>query len=195
MEETGICVCDIDDTLLKADPKIIGIWKTINGKETRLTTEEFAKDTDKDNPEVKYSYREFLDPKKVRDSIFSGTPLIKNLKIVDKYINQGYDFAFLTARAAEDVIKEVLEDYMRVNRGGTLHRLGSAFQKGLSFACNDEKYCEVLDNLKDAERKTYFLKRIAEMYDHVVFIDDDERNLKAADAMHLPNLDIVKATN
>ena len=105
----GLIVFDIDDTLLKVDPALMGVYKKEPGKqEIRLTTDEFAKDPDAEDPSKKkwFDFRDFQDPIKVYNSIISGTPLIKNLKIMDDYIKAGYDFCFLTARGCEETIKK-----------------------------------------------------------------------------------------
>ena len=101
---SGVIVFDIDDTLLKVDSSKIAIYKKEPGKtEIALTTEEFANDPDASDPNKKnwFDLRDFSDPIKVYNSIISGTPLLKNLKIMDAYINAGYDFCFLTARSCE----------------------------------------------------------------------------------------------
>jgi len=64
----------------------------------------------------------------------------------------------------------------------------------LSYAVNDEKYCEIFDGLKDFERKAEILKMISKLYDEVIFIDDDDKNIKAAEKLNLPNLISIKAT-
>jgi hypothetical protein len=190
---TGLIVCDIDDTLIRADGSEIGIWKKTPDGEIRLTTSEFASDPDKGDPNTKYDYREFSDPEKVKNSIMRGTPLINNLAIVDEKVEEGYDFAFLTARSAEDVIKDVLRDFMKINRRGMMEPIGEAFKEGLSYAVNDEKYCEILDGMRDFERKAYFLEKLCDQYDHVIFVDDDKRNLDAASDLNLPNLQVIRA--
>ena len=96
----GLIVFDIDDTLLKVDTDVLKIYKNVPGKpEQALTTEEFAKDPDAADPNKKslFDFRDFQDPVKVYQSIISGTPLIKNLRIMDDYIEAGYDFCFLTS--------------------------------------------------------------------------------------------------
>jgi len=190
----GIVIADIDDTMIKAEAGDIGIWKLKDGKETRLSTDDFAKDPDKDDPKVKFDYREFNDPEKVRDSIINGTPLLKNLKIIDNYLSKGFDFAFLTARGSEDVIKEVMTSFLKDrDKDGHLKHIGDKFNKTLSFAVSDEKYCEILDGIKDFDRKAKVIKTIAEMYDNVAFIDDDIRNLVAVKNLHLPNVKIIRS--
>ena len=118
---SGVIVFDIDDTLLKVDSSIIAIYKKEPGKpEIALTTEEFANDPDASDPNKKdwFDLRDFSDPIKVYNSIISGTPLLKNLKIMDAYINAGYDFCFLTARSCEETIKQALDEFLMVNRHG-----------------------------------------------------------------------------
>jgi len=191
----NIIIADIDDTLIKSSPDDIGIWKMKDGEETRLTTEEFAEDPDKGKPGITYDYWEFEDPKRVRDSIMNGTPLIRNLEIIDDYLDNGYDFVFLTARGCEDVIKDVMADFMKYrSKDGELKELGDKFKRSLSYAVNDEKYCEIFDGLKDFERKASVIKHIARMYDDVIFIDDDDRNLEAVKNLDLQNVSVVKAT-
>jgi len=191
---SGIVVSDLDDTLISAKVEDIAIIKHKDGKTERLSTDEFAKDKDKGKEGVEYDFSEFDDPKRIRDSIINGTPLLRNLNIIDNYLNKGYDFAFLTARGSEDIIKDVMSDFMKYkDESGHLNHLGDKFNKALSFACRDEKYCEILDGLKDFEKKAKILKIISDMYSEVVFLDDDLRNLTAAKNLHLPNLKIIRA--
>ena len=110
----GLIVFDIDDTILKVNPNLMKIYKKEPGKdEIALTTEEFAKDPDASIQSHRgwFDYRDFRDPVKVYNSIITGTPLIKNLKIMDDYIKAGYDFCFLTARGCEDIIKRAIKDF------------------------------------------------------------------------------------
>ena len=91
----GLIVFDIDDTILKVDSSLMSIYKKEPGKpEVALSTDEFAKDPDASdiNKRDWFDYRDFRDPIKVYNSIISGTPLIKNLRIMDDYIKAGYDF-------------------------------------------------------------------------------------------------------
>jgi len=194
--DKGIILFDIDDTVLQSKVEDIGIWKYKDGKEERLSTEEFAKDPDKGKPDVKYDYWEFQDPEIVRRSILNGTPLINNLKIMDDYINRGYDCAFLTARGCEDVIKDAMTSFLKFrDEEGKLSDIKNKFKQSLSYAVGDEKYCEVLDGLKDFERKAKMIKIISEMYKDVIFIDDDKKNIAAAEKMHLPNVTVIEAKN
>ena len=192
---TGIIVFDIDDTLLKVNPDVIKIYKQTDEGEIALTTEEFAKDPDAADPERKklFDLRDFRDPVKVYNSIISGTPLIKNLKIMDSYIEAGYDFCFLTARGCEETVKKGLNDFLRVkdNATGELKELGNIFKQTLSHAVNDEykKY----PGSSDAEKKGNVLKSLCEKYDKVVFVDDDTKNVRAAKGLELKNLTVIKA--
>lgn len=190
----SIVLFDIDDTILKSKVEDIGIWKFKDGEKERLSTEEFANDSDKGKPGITYDYWEFNDPDIVRRSIMNGTPLLSNLKIIDNYINKGYDCAFLTARGCEDVIKDAMMSFLKFrDKDGRLQDIKNNFKKSLSYAVGDEKYCEVLDGLKDFERKAKIIKMIADMYDNVVFIDDDDKNLKAARNLNLSNVEVIDA--
>lgn len=192
----GLIVFDIDDTLLKVDTDVLKIYKNVPGKpEQALTTEEFAKDPDAADPNKKslFDFRDFQDPIKVYQSIISGTPLIKNLRIMDDYIEAGYDFCFLTARGCEETIKTALDEFLRVrNRdNNTLRKLGDTFKKTLSHAINDmtKNYL----GRSDAEKKSNVLKYLCKKYDRVVFVDDDTKNVNSARNLRIPNLRVIKA--
>jgi hypothetical protein len=191
----GIIVFDIDDTLLKSNPETIGVYKKEPGKsEKRLTTEEFAKDPDASDPSKKswFDYREFRDPVKVYNSIISGTPLIKNLRIMDDYIEAGYEFCFLTARSCEETIKKALDDFLKVKKpNGALEELGDIFNKTMSHAINDES--KTYEGVSDAEKKANILKKLCKEYDRVVFVDDDHKNVSAARGLNIDNLKVIKA--
>lgn len=191
----GIIVFDIDDTLLKSNPETIGVYKHEPGKpEKRLTTEDFAKDPDASDPDKKswFDYREFNDPVKVYNSIISGTPLIKNLRIMDDYIEAGYEFCFLTARSCEETIKKALDNFLRVKQAdGALKELGDIFNKTMSHAINDES--KGYEGASDAEKKANILKKLCKEYDRVVFVDDDHKNVSAARGLQLDNLKVIKA--
>ena len=192
---SGIIVFDIDDTLLKVNPDIIKIYKTVPGEtEISLTTEQFAKDPDAADPNKKswFDLRDFRDPIKVYNSIITGTPLIRNLKIMDSYIEAGYDFCFLTARSCEETIKVALDNFLlRRTSNGALEKLGDIFKKTISHAINDEikKY----PGKTDAEKKANILKELCTKYDKVVFVDDDTKNVRAARGLKLSNLKVIKA--
>ena len=192
----GLIVFDIDDTLLKVDTDVLKIYKNVPGKpEQALTTEEFAKDPDAADPNKKslFDFRDFQDPVKVYQSIISGTPLIKNLRIMDDYIEAGYDFCFLTARGCEDTIKAALDEFLRVrNRdNNTLRKLGDTFKKTLSHAIND--MTKNYPGRSDAEKKSNVLKYLCKKYDRVVFVDDDTKNVNSARNLRIPNLRVIKA--
>ena len=192
----GLIVFDIDDTLLKVDTDVLKIYKNVPGKpEQALTTEEFAKDPDAADPNKKslFDFRDFQDPVKVYQSIISGTPLIKNLRIMDDYIEAGYDFCFLTARGCEDTIKAALDEFLMVrNRDNKrLRNLCESFKKTLSYAIND--MTKNYPGRNDAEKKANVLKELCKKYDRVVFVDDDKKNVRAARGLEIKNLKVIKA--
>lgn len=192
----GIIVFDIDDTLLKADSSVIKIYKHLpDGTEVALSTEEFAKDEDIKDPSKKYwfDYRDFRDPIKVRNSILKGTPIIRNLKIMDAYINAGYDFCFLTARSCEKVVADALDEFLKVRVDGSLRKLGDAFKRSLSYAVNDDAAHEFPSNMRDDDKKSLVLRQLCDAYDKVVFVDDDDKNIKSAQALGIKNLTVIKA--
>lgn len=190
---SGIIVFDIDDTLLRVDPDIMRVYKKEPGKkEIALTTEEFAKDPDVESHIDWFDYRDFNDPIKVYTSIISGTPLIRNLRIMDDYIRAGYEFCFLTARSQEEMVKKALDDFLEHRTDdGEFKKLGDTFNKTMSHAINDniKKY----PGSSDAEKKANVLKDLCHKYDRVVFVDDDKKNVRAAKGLNLKNLVVIKA--
>lgn len=190
----GLIVFDIDDTLLKVDSSKISIYKKVDGKEVVLSTEEFAKDPDAADPSKKdlFDLRDFYTPEKVYNSIMSGTPLIRNLKIMDDYVNAGYDFCFLTARGCEETVKKALSDFLRIRKDdGALHELGDVFKKTISHAVND--HYKIYKGETDAEKKANVLIDLCKKYDKVVFVDDDTKNVRAARGLNIKNLKVIKA--
>lgn len=193
----GIIVFDIDDTLLKVDSSQIKVYKKKPGtkQEEALSTEEFAKDPDAKDPDKRswFSYRDFRDPVKVYNSIISGTPLIRNLRIMDSYVEAGYDFCFLTARGAEETVKKAIKDFLKIRdkETGALREIGDIYKETLSHAVNDD--FKDYPGKTDAEKKANVLKELCDKYDRVVFVDDDHKNVQAARGLNIKNLRVIKA--
>jgi len=200
-------IADLDDTLFRVDPNITQIHKYVDGKLTKLSTDEYAKDPDQRNPETKYverddlvedegiffSFEEFNDLESVKKGFKEGTPIIKNLKTMDQYLNKGYDFAFLTARGNEKTLIKVLIDILKyTTTDGKMKALGDKFNKADSFAVGDPKYTE-FEGMKVYLRKAYVLKQLAKKYDEICYIDDDINNLIAAHELNLPHLTTIQA--
>jgi len=191
---SGLIVFDIDDTLLKVKPDSIKIYKKdpVTKKEIALTTEEFAIDPDVPNHRDWFDFRDFRNDLKVYNSIIEGTPLIKNLKIMDSYIKAGYDFCFLTARGCEEAVKKALRDFLRYkDDDGNLKELEDIFKETLSHAINDE--FKDYPGKSDAEKKANVLKELCDKYDKVIFVDDDTKNIQYARGLQLDNLKVIQA--
>ena len=191
--ETGAIVFDIDDTLLRSDPSQIKIYKRVGDKEIVLTTDEFAKDLDANDPSKEHLFdlRDFKDPVKVYNSIISGTPLLRNLRILDDYVNAGYEFCFLTARTHEEAIAHALDSFLKVRKGGVLREIGEIFNKTLSAAVSDP--AKGYPGATTAEKKANVLRDICSKYDKVVFVDDDIKNINKAISLNISNLKVIKA--
>ena len=187
---TGIAIFDIDDTLLRADQKNIGIIKCVNGDrkhQIRISTDEYAKDIDAKIHKDWFLYGEFNDPQKVMSSIIEGNPIINNLKLLDKIINAGYEFCFLTARGCEDAVKYAIDNKVVFrDADGKLYPIGNKFNKSLSAAINDTT--KQYHGKNDAEKKATIIKKISKMYNNVIFVDDDKYNIAAANALKIKNL-------
>lgn len=192
----GVIVLDIDDTLLTAQN--IFIHKLLpDGKVVKLTPEEYAKDPDakkKNDPSsnIKYSYEEFRDPEKVKNSIITGIPIINNLRIMDSYIRAGYQIAVLTARGLEDIIYKSLNRFLMFrDADGELKTVKDILARNMVNAINDET--KVYKGTTDFEKKANVIKELSEKYDYVKFLDDDEKNLIAVKGLKLNNVQAIRA--
>lgn len=190
----GCLILDLDDTIFRADTSQIGIWKEKPGeKPVRLSSDEFAKDPDAEHEEW-FSYKEFRDPEKVYNSIVSGTPILRNLKLMDAHVRANWDVAFLTARGLQDVVDKALRAFlMTKTKDGKLIPIGNKLKKELSAAVNDASWDGVA--AKTPERKAMVLKDICKKYNYVKFVDDDIKNLNFVRSMRIPNLQVIDAQN
>lgn len=191
----GLLICDIDDCLLKADPSGIGVWKNKPGeKPIRLSTEQFAKDPDAATHKEWFDYREFRDSQLVFNSIVKGTPLLKNLRLLDAHVRANFDISFLTARGLQNVVDRALRAFLMVRtKDGKLIPIGDNLKSDISAAVNDEKFCKIYPNMSDAQKKAEVLKKLCGQYDIVKYIDDDMKNINAAKALKIPNLQVITA--
>lgn len=183
---------DIDDSILTADPSVIGIWKNKPGeKPVRLTPDEFAKDPDAEHEEW-YDYKEFRDPEKVYQSIVRGTPILRNLRLMDAHVRANWDIGFLTARGLQDVVDSALRAFLKTRtKDGKLTPIGDKLKKDISAGVNDASWDGI--PAKTPERKAMVLKDICNKYDKVKFVDDDIKNINFVKSLKLPNLTVIKA--
>lgn len=187
-----VVLFDIDDTLIS--PENIFIWKKKDGKETPLTPAQYAKENVKEERAngVEYDYREFRDPKKVAESITTGKPIWKNVRIYNDHIKNGWDVGILTARGLEDVIFEAINKWtMFQQESGLVSKLAKPLARNLVHAISDE--VKVYKGSIDFEKKANVIKEYAKTYDKVKVVDDDDKNINAFKALKLPNVIVVKA--
>jgi len=190
--EKRIALFDIDMTLLRAGN--IYIHKIFDGKDIPLTPKQYAEENVKEElaKGIKYDMREFRDPVLVKQSIESGNPIIKNLKIVNDHKKKGWHVGILTARGLEDVIHEAINKWVMFQKDkGIMDRVGKVFVKNLVHAINDE--AKVYPGTSDFEKKANVIKKYASKFDKVKFIDDDDKNIRAVRALNLSNVIAVKA--
>ena len=193
--KTGIVVFDIDDTLIHADKDVVSISKFINGdrkNKISISTEEFAKDPDAKDHKNWFDFSDFQNPQKVVQSIIRGTPILKNLRILDAYLNAGYEFCFLTARGCEDAVKHAIQNVIKYrDENGVLHNIDPWFNKDVSAAINDSN--KEYEGKTNAEKKSNVLREICSKFDYVVFVDDDNKNVVQAKELNLNNLTVIEA--
>lgn len=188
-----IVLFDIDDTLLSAEN--IYIHKVFpDGKDILLSPIDFAKeDIVKEGEKgISYDMKEFRDPNIVKKSIETGRPIWKNLKIINDHIKNGWKIGIITARGLEDVIYSAINKWAMFQQDkGLLDKFGKIFVKNLVHAVNDE--AKVYEGANSFEKKANVIKKYAQKYDKVKFVDDDDKNIKAVRDLKMPNVIVVKA--
>jgi hypothetical protein len=187
----NLLVVDIDDTILAASKDQIAIIKKTPEGEIRLSSEEFAKDSD-NKDESKFSFREFRDADKIYNSIVNGKPLIHNLVEMDKYINDGYKLSILTARSKESVVLDAVEKFLMYrDKNGELRNIKDKLLREASACVNDERWNKYGENA--SEKKAYVIKQLAKKFDNIVFIDDSELNLHEIEKLKIKKVKLIKA--
>lgn len=193
----NVILFDIDDTLLTAN-NIHIIKIEPDGKETKLTPDEYAKEPKEQEKArgVKYDYREFRDPKIVERSITTGTPIWKNLRILDDHIKSGWNVGILTARGLEDVVFRALQKWLMFRDDkGELKPIQDKLAKNIVHAVNDDVKQYV--GMSDFEKKANVIRNYSKSYDLVKFVDDDLNNLNKVKEMakeeDLKNIIVIRA--
>jgi len=195
--EKHLLLLDIDETILS--PNNISVIKVFpDGHEASLSPEEYAKEDvvlNKKNG-IKYDYREFRDVKKVANSILTGTPILKNLKLADAHINAGWKVGILTARGLEDTIYTSIKKWLMFrDTDGELKSIGEKISRELVHAVNDE--ATIYPGLNDFEKKANVIRKYSKIYDRVKFIDDTVPTLNKVRQMckdeGIKNVTAVKA--
>lgn len=193
----NLVLFDIDDTLVSAQNIFILKIHKNTGEVVKLTPEQYSKENPALKSEYEYSYIEFRDAEKVRNSILSGKPLIKNLRTLDAAIEAGDDIGLLTARGMEQVVYEAMRDFLmyRSHIDGKLYPIGDLLKRDLVFAINDDniKYKEKYKVFSDAECKLRVIIDLTKRYSHILFIDDDLKNIKAVKEANIPSVFAIEA--
>lgn len=194
----NVILFDIDDCIITAN-NIYIIKIEPNGKETKLTPDEYAKEPKEQEKSrgVKYDYREFRDPKIVEKSIITGTPIIKNLRILDDHIKNGWTVGILTARGLEDVVYRSLQKWLmfKNDKTGELVPIEKKLSREIVHAVNDG--IRQYTGMTDFEKKANVIREYSKKYDLVKFVDDDLNNLNKVKEMAkeegLKNIIVIRA--
>jgi hypothetical protein len=162
-----ICYLDIDDTLLKSQ---IYTYININGKIIKLTPEEYKKYENK-YPIEMFDFSEFDDPEIIKKSIINSTPIYENLRIVNNHINDKWELGILTARGEEEMISQIIEDWLKKN----LKREDFKIKRDNIYAVGDKilKY----KGITNQEKKLNILKKELKEYTKVKLIDDNKQTI------------------
>jgi hypothetical protein len=174
-----LVLLDLDDTLV--EPAEIFIYRQFPGEEeVALTPSEYAEEEVTPETQKYYDYRDFMDPDTVQLSIKTGEPIVANLEVMDDFINRGYSVGILTARSEEDIIYNTLREWLMYrNKRGELVPLGDRLSRELVFAINDPKTSSQLRSTSDYNKKAEVIDMLLDEFDEVIFLDDDNKNLKA----------------
>jgi len=189
LEEKGknLLLLDLDDTLVKA--KNIFIYRKLptDKNEVKLTPEQYANEKISSETKQCYDYRDFRNPDAVAKSIITGLPIIPNLKIMDDYIKNGWKIGILTARGMEEVIFKTLKAWLMFKDSkGNLQKIGDKLVRNLVNAINDDK--KHYKGLTDFEKKANIVKKLANQYDRIMFLDDDLKNIDAIKNLDIKNI-------
>jgi hypothetical protein len=176
-KKRGILLLDVDDTLLKASNIFIHRRLPTDEKDVLLTPAQFAKEKVTPETEQFYSFKEFRNREKIINSIVNGLPYLKNIKVMNSFVEGGYKIGILTARGMESAVYTSIKAFFNnLYKEGKLNKVPNLERK-YTFAVGDDykKY----QGRTSAERKQKIISIIKDKFDYVYLMDDDLKNIKA----------------
>lgn len=174
-----LILLDVDDTLLK--PTGVYIYRNLpsDPQEVVLTPYEYGLEVVTPETKKYYDYRDFIDPVKTQRSIEKAEPIVANLSVMDDYLKLGHQIGILTARANEDIVFDGLKQFlMYKDSKGNLVPIGDRLSRENVYAINDSNRVKTLEAETDYEKKAEVVEKLLNVYDEIVFIDDDMKNVK-----------------
>ena len=174
-----LILLDVDDTLLK--PTGVYIYRKLPSDPEEIALTPFEYGLEEVTPETKqyYDYRDFVDPIKTQRSIEKAEPIVANLSVMDDYLKLGHQIGILTARANEDIVFDGLKQFlMYKDSSGNLVPIGDRLSRENVYAVNDTNRMSTLEAETDYEKKAEVVEKLLTVYDEIVFIDDDMKNIK-----------------
>lgn len=174
-----LILLDVDDTLLK--PTGVYIYRNLpsDPQEVVLTPYEYGLEVVTPETKKYYDYRDFIDPVKTQRSIEKAEPIVANLSVMDDYLKLGHQIGILTARANEDIVFDGLKQFlMYKDSKGNLVPIGDRLARENVYAINDSNRVKTLEAETDYEKKAEVVEKLLNVYDEIVFIDDDMKNVK-----------------
>jgi len=184
VQSRNILLLDIDDTIIISKDNYI--YKTINGKEIALTPHQFAQETVKDFNN--YNYRDFEDPKKIIKALIHGVPIIKTLNYMSNKINEGWEVGILTARSHSKLIRKIMRYWLLYkNKEGIWVEIGNRLKKVYAIG----KIGGLSKRVSPVDLKIKILLKTCKHYDNVIFIDDDQKYIEAANKLKINNLTTI----
>ena len=161
-----ILFLDIDNTLLVTKDMFIHIITKTD--KIKLNTAEYANFSFNNLKNIVIDYSDFDNPSKIENSFYNSEPLYDNLKIIDKYVKNGWELGILTARGEEKIIKKNIINFLKrhlkndfkLNKSN-IYAVGD---RELEYYGNDVYY-----------KKLFILRKYLKSYEKVCLIDDSKK--------------------
>jgi len=193
-----IIVFDIDNTLLTAHDIFIYLRDPENKRDiNKLTPEQYdgmtkeQKKNSTKNGET-WDFREFRDPNKIYNSIIYGKGKLPVLKMLDRHVKAGWHVGIVTARGAEDSVKQAIRDWLRAKVGDKLVAVPKLHHENI-HAINDDKKREA--GIYKGYNKNPQLERFLSKYKVVKFVDDSHEHLANAKKIKVPAGKVLKTVD
>jgi phosphoglycolate phosphatase-like HAD superfamily hydrolase len=191
-----IIIFDIDNTLVVAKDIFIHLKEKATGKDVKKFTPEQYDGMTKDQKnklleggKYEFDFREFRDPKKIYDSIIAGTPKIPVLKVLDRHVKAGWHVGVVTARGAEDSVRDAIRDWLKTNVGGKLVSVPNLKRENVHAINDDAKRAA---GVYKGYNKNPSLEKFLAKYKVVKFVDDSHEHLANAKKIKVPSGKVLK---
>lgn len=165
-----ILFLDIDDTLLISDNMFIYLYNNDKNNYIKLSTQEYCNYNLNELKNYNIDFRDFDNPNKIKESLINGKPILKNLKIIEKYIMDGWELGILTARGEEYIIKKYIKKWLNKHL-----KINYKLDIKNIYAVGDKKLKNYYYGNNTNYKKFFILKKYLSKFDKVCLIDDSKK--------------------